>query len=68
MQDFKKLKCYNCDLIVVDLSEEQIETLTGLNFFCECCGHQNLLIDNKLIAGQNSTQNTTSIFDLVCFI
>ena len=62
------LQCYNCGALVINLPEEELKGLEGLNFMCESCGHQNLLIENKLIKGINTTKNSTSIYDLVCFL
>lgn len=47
MYNFKTLRCYNCDSVVLNLPEKEISKLNGLHFVCECCGHQNLLVNSK---------------------
>lgn len=46
MYNFKTLICYNCKSVMLNLPEVEISKLNGLNFQCECCGHQNLLKKN----------------------
>lgn len=46
MYGFKSLICYNCKSVMLNLPEVEISKLNGLNFVCECCGHQNLLAKN----------------------
>lgn len=43
MYNFKSLVCYNCKSVIMTLSDREIAKMKGLNFLCECCGHQNLL-------------------------
>ena len=47
MYNFKALRCYNCKSIILNLPEIELYKLDGLNFQCECCGHQNLLTELK---------------------
>ena len=53
MYDFKTLKCYNCKSVILSLSEIELSKLNGLNFQCECCGHQNRLQEFKFIKSAN---------------
>lgn len=43
MYKFVTLRCYHCQSVILNLPEAEITKLNGLNFQCECCGHQNLL-------------------------
>lgn len=54
MYCFNDLKCYNCKSVILSLPQMEIEKLNGLNFQCECCGHQNLLQDFKFVKNPNS--------------
>ncbi|HOP99681.1 MAG TPA: hypothetical protein PK604_02390 [Acetivibrio clariflavus] len=53
MYDFSDLKCYNCKSIILSLPPMEIEKLNGLNFHCDCCGHQNLLQGFKFVKNPN---------------
>lgn len=53
MHNFKSLYCYNCKSVILSLSEIEICKLDGLNFQCDCCGHQNLLTEDKFFEGTN---------------
>ncbi len=69
MYNFKSLRCYNCKSVILSLPEIEISKLNGLNFQCECCGHQNLLTEFKFYKGDNndpflnifSIENITSL-------
>lgn len=54
MYNFKSLRCYNCKSVILNLPEIEISKLNGLNFQCECCGHQNLLTEFKFYKGNNN--------------
>ncbi|MCX7748557.1 MAG: hypothetical protein N2645_16965 [Clostridia bacterium] len=54
MYNFKSLRCYNCKSVILNLPEAEISKLNGLNFQCECCGHQNLLTEFKFHEGTNN--------------
>lgn len=54
MYKFKSLKCYNCNSVLLNLPESEIIKLNGLNFQCECCGHQNLLSMSRFYKGNDS--------------
>lgn len=54
MYKFKSLKCYNCNSVLLNLPESEIVKLNGLNFQCECCGHQNLLSRSRFYKGNDS--------------
>lgn len=58
MYSFKPLVCYNCKSVILTLSEVEISKMKGLNFQCECCGHQNQLSDAKF---KKSTYNDPSL-------
>lgn len=62
MHNYRSLCCYNCNAVILDLTEPEISKLNGLNFQCECCGHQNLLYKFKFYKGENSdpSRNTFS--------
>lgn len=47
MYKFKTLHCQHCKSVMLNLPESEILKLNGLNFQCENCGHQNLLLDFK---------------------
>jgi hypothetical protein len=49
MYNFKSLPCYNCDSVIINLPELEINKLNGLTFLCECCGHQNMLQESKFL-------------------
>lgn len=70
MYDFKTLKCYNCKSVILSLSEIELSKLNGLNFQCECCGHQNRLQELKFIKSANNNDpylNTLSIDNFLLF-
>ncbi|WP_083878613.1 hypothetical protein [Acetivibrio cellulolyticus] len=70
MYDFKTLKCYNCKSVILSLSEGEISKLNGLNFQCECCGHQNRLQDLKFTKSVNTNDpylNILSIDNILLF-
>ncbi len=54
MFNFRTLRCYNCKSVILSLPELEISKLNGLNFQCECCGHQNLLTEFKFYKGTNN--------------
>lgn len=58
MYTYKSLRCYNCKSIILNLPEVEVLKLDGLNFLCECCGHQNLLTEFKFY---KSTDNDPSL-------
>lgn len=47
MQKIKSLKCYNCNGVILNLPDDEVEKLNGLTFQCECCGHENQLTGTK---------------------
>ncbi len=51
MHAIKTLKCYNCHSEIINLHESEIKRFSGLNFQCECCGHQNLLNSGRFSKG-----------------
>lgn len=54
MFNFRSLRCYYCKSVILNLPEIEISKLNGLNFQCECCGHQNLLTEFKFYKGTNN--------------
>ncbi|KNY28100.1 hypothetical protein [Pseudobacteroides cellulosolvens] len=69
MYSFKSLRCYNCKAIILNLPELEISKLDGLNFICDCCGHQNLLTEFKFYkSSYNDPQlNIFSMENLTAF-
>ncbi|MFZ5989797.1 MAG: hypothetical protein ACOYWZ_22100 [Bacillota bacterium] len=68
MYSFKSLICYNCKSVILNLPEVEISKLNGLNFQCECCGHQNLLDKFEFLKSTDSNDphlNILSIDSLV---
>jgi hypothetical protein len=63
MYKFKSLNCYYCKSLILNLPEIELTKLNGLNFQCECCGHQNRLSEFKFYKGTNKDPqlNTFSI-------
>lgn len=47
MFSFKSLHCCHCNAVILNLPESELDKLSGLNFQCECCGHQNLLSESR---------------------
>jgi len=47
MYKTKKLRCYYCNSIILDLPESEIAKLNDLNFRCDCCNNENLLSGSK---------------------
>ena len=47
MYKLKTLNCEHCKSVMVNLPESELQKLNGLNFQCENCGNQNLLLDFK---------------------
>ncbi|OPZ88077.1 MAG: hypothetical protein BWY74_03248 [Firmicutes bacterium ADurb.Bin419] len=64
MYDFKTLKCYNCKSVILNLSEVEISKLNGLNFQCDCCGHQNRLQGLKFIKNSNNNDPYLNILSI----
>jgi len=54
MYSYKSLQCYYCDSTILKLPEIEIRKFNGLNFTCECCGHQNLLAEFKFFEGTDN--------------
>ncbi|NMB33892.1 MAG: hypothetical protein GX992_06650 [Clostridium sp.] len=68
MYSFTTLFCYNCKSALLNLPETEVLKLDGLNFVCECCGHQNLLRKNQFLKSVNTDDpytNTQSIDSIV---
>lgn len=65
MFNFKSLICYNCNSVMLNLPETEIEKLNGLSFRCECCGHLNLLKEFKFLKtiDKNLSLNSISMED-----
>ena len=63
MISFKSLTCYYCKSIILNLPEPEISKLNGLNFQCECCGHNNQLTEFKFYKGRQKDpfKNTLSV-------
>ncbi|ADU73994.1 MAG TPA: hypothetical protein DEF39_12965 [Hungateiclostridium thermocellum] len=64
MYNFKTLTCYNCKSVMLNLPEVEISKLNGLNFICDCCGHQNLLTKNKFSKSINNNDPYLNIMSV----
>jgi RNase P subunit RPR2 len=64
MQNSKALTCYNCDSLVLNLSDSELKKLNGLNFRCECCGHENSLKDFAFIKGTNENDPYVNVLSI----
>lgn len=64
MYNFKNLKCYNCKTVILSLPEMEIEKLNGLNFQCDCCGHQNRLQEFKFVKSPNNNDPYLNILSI----
>ena len=53
MYNFKTLKCGNCNSVMLNLPQKEIEKLNGLNFQCENCGHLNVLVNLEFHKAKN---------------
>jgi len=68
MYDFNSLKCYNCKSVILSLPQIEIEKLNGLNFQCDCCGHQNRLQGFKFVKNSNNNDPYLNIFSIDNFL
>ena len=64
MKSSKVLSCYNCGFAILRLSDYEIKKLDGLNFQCECCGHENHLSNFELLRGTNGNDPYVNILSL----
>lgn len=46
-----KLKCYNCESVVIEMPRSKLSKKEGLNYLCENCGHFNVLRQENLHKG-----------------
>jgi hypothetical protein len=69
MYSFKPLVCYNCKSVILTLSNKEIAKFKGLNFQCECCGHQNQLNEFQFNKSSNNDPllNTFSVENLYTY-
>ena len=54
MYRFKSLHCYHCKSVILNLPDYEVAKLNGLNFQCECCGHQNALSGSRFFRGSDT--------------
>ncbi|RCX18411.1 hypothetical protein DFR58_105175 [Anaerobacterium chartisolvens] len=59
MYKFTCLRCYNCNSVIINLPESEVEKLNGLTFQCECCDYLNLLSNSRFI--EAAKENLKSI-------
>jgi len=66
MEDSKLLKCYNCNSVILSLRRREISKLEGLNFQCECCGHENRLSGSGFVEAKSGDPylNTLSVHEI----
>lgn len=64
MQGSKSLCCYHCSSTVLKLSHSELKKLNGLNFRCECCGHENRLSEKSFVKGTNGNDPYVNILSL----
>ncbi|NLL04445.1 MAG: hypothetical protein GX270_01350 [Clostridiaceae bacterium] len=64
MYNFKNLKCYNCKTVILSLPGTEIKKLNGLNFQCDCCGHQNHLQEFKFVKSRNTNDPYLNILSI----
>ncbi len=60
----KPLICFNCKSIILTLSISDIKKFNGLNFRCECCGHENKLSEKFFTKGTNINDPYANIFSI----
>jgi hypothetical protein len=61
MYNFKSLKCCNCNSVMFNLPETEVIKLSGSQFRCECCRHQNVLVGFRLLRTSDKILSYTSI-------